>query len=90
VPPATTQLSTKGQVVLPKQIREAHGWGPGTEFIVEETANGVLLRPAPLFPRTSLDQVLGCLKYKGKPKTIEDMDKAIARGVKRRHARGRY
>ena len=33
----TTRLSTKGQIVLPKGIRAARAWEPGTEFTVEET-----------------------------------------------------
>ena len=41
----TTKLSSKGQVVLPKSVRDQHGWGEGTEFVVESTAQGVLLRP---------------------------------------------
>jgi len=86
----TTRLSTKGQVVLPQSIRVARAWKPGTEFTVEETADGVLLRPAPLFPPTRLEDVVGCLKYKGKPKTIAQMDAAIARAVKQRHDRSRY
>lgn len=87
---ATTRLSTKGQIILPKGLRESRAWGPGTEFIVEETKEGVLLRPARRFPRTTLDQVAGCLKYKGKPKTLAEMDAAIGLAVKRRHDRGRY
>lgn len=86
----TTRLSTKGQVILPKSIRDARSWKAGTEFTVEETKDGVLLRPARPFPRTSLDDIAGCLKYKGKPATLEDMDAAIAREVKRRHDRGRH
>jgi len=87
---ATTRLSTKGQIILPKDLRESRAWGPGTEFIVEETKEGVLLRPARRFPRTTLDQVAGCLKYKGKAATIAEMDAAIGLAVKRRHDRGRY
>jgi len=86
----TTRLSTKGQIVLPQSIRVARAWKPGTEFTVEETADGVLLRPAPLFPRTKLEDVVGFLRYKGKPKTIAQMDAAIGREVKRRHDRSRY
>ena len=41
----TTKLSAKGQIVLPKRVRDAHGWAPGAEFVVENTAVGVLLRP---------------------------------------------
>ena len=86
----TTRLSTKGQIVLPKDIRTSRSWGPGTEFTVEETAEGVLLRPARRFPKTTLDQVVGCLRWKGKPATIAQMDASIAREVKRRHDRGQF
>ena len=39
----TTRLSSKGQLVLPKAIREADAWTEGTEFIVErvEDARGL-------------------------------------------------
>ncbi|MEP7352175.1 MAG: AbrB/MazE/SpoVT family DNA-binding domain-containing protein [Acidobacteriota bacterium] len=86
----TTRLSTKGQLILPKSVRDAKGWGAGTEFTVEETREGVLLRPAGRFPRTKLEDVVGILKYTGKPKTLAEMDQAITDEVKRRHARGRY
>jgi AbrB family looped-hinge helix DNA binding protein len=86
----TTRLSTKGQIVLPQSIREARSWVPGTEFTVEETKDGVLLRPASLFPRTTLDEVAGCLRTGRKPATLAQMDRAIGREVKRRHESGRY
>ena len=86
----TTRLSTKGQIVLPKSIRSLRDWGPGTEFTVEATDEGILLRPAKRFKRTSLDEVAGCLPWKGKAKSVGEMKAAIAREVRRRHARGRY
>jgi AbrB family looped-hinge helix DNA binding protein len=86
----TTVLSTKGQIILPKGIRDSRAWKPGTEFTVEETEDGVLLRPTARFPRTTLADVAGCLRYRGRPKSIAQMDAAIAREVKRRHDRGRY
>ena len=86
----TTKLSTKGQVVLPKSLRDSRRWIAGTEFTVEETAEGVLLRPRRRLPKTTLDQVAGSLKWKGKPKTLAEMDEAISIGVKRRHDLGRY
>jgi AbrB family looped-hinge helix DNA binding protein len=86
----TTRLSTKGQVVLPKDIRASRAWGPGTEFTVEETVDGILLRPAGRFPETSIDQVVGSLRSKSKPKTLAQMDAAVASEVSRRHDRGRY
>jgi AbrB family looped-hinge helix DNA binding protein len=85
-----TRLSTKGQIILPKNIRDARSWSAGTEFTVEETEDGILLRPARLFPQTSLEQVVGWLNYKGKPVTLAEMDAAIEREVKKRHDRGRH
>ena len=85
----TTKLSTKGQIVLPKEIRSSHAWGPGTEFTVEETRDGVLLRPTRRFPPTTIEDVAGCLHPKRKPKTI-DTRLAVARAIARRHAGGRY
>ena len=49
--PLTTTLSTKGQVILPKPIRRALHWVAGTRLVVESTADGVLLKPEPSFPR---------------------------------------
>jgi AbrB family looped-hinge helix DNA binding protein len=85
-----TTLSTKGQVILPKAIRERRKWASGTRLLVEETADGVLLKPMPLFAPTRPQDVFGMLRYSGPPKTVEEMDAAIAAEVKRRHARGRY
>ena len=85
-----TRLSTKGQIVLPKAICVSHAWGPGSEFTVEETADGVLLRPAPSIPATDLSEVAGCLRSGRKAMTSARMDAAIGREVKRRHDSGRY
>jgi AbrB family looped-hinge helix DNA binding protein len=87
---STTRLSTKGQIILPKDIRTSRAWGPGTEFAVEETSDGILLRPAGRFPQTSLDEVAGCLRSKHKSTTLAQMHDAIGREVNRRHDRGRY
>lgn len=86
----TTRLSTKGQIILPKGIRESRAWGPGTEFTVQESGDGILLRPAARFPETRLDEVAGCLRSKGRAKTEAQMHAAISREVIRRHDRGRY
>ncbi len=86
----TTLLSTKGQIVLPKAVRTSRAWGPGTKFIVEETGDGILLRPAGRFPEADLDEVAGCLRSKLKPKTLAQMRNAIGREVIRRYDRGRY
>jgi AbrB family looped-hinge helix DNA binding protein len=86
----TTRLSSKGQVIVPKSIREAHGWLPGTEFVVEELPDGITLRPLKQFPPSRLEDVAGSLRYTGKPKTLEQMDEAIRAEVRRRHGWSRY
>lgn len=90
VPKLTTVVSTKGQVILPKAVRDQRGWKPGTKLTVEQTPDGVILKPEPLFPPTTLDEVYGCLKWEGPPISLEEMDAAITAEVLERHARGRY
>lgn len=83
--PLTTTLSTKGQVILPQGIRRGRNWGPGTRLVVEDTPDGVLLRPVSVFAPTKPAEVYGSLKYAGPPKTLEDMEAGIAAEA-RRHA----
>ena len=82
----TTTVSTKGQVILPKAVREHRNWQPGTRLVVEETAEGVVLRPAPRFPATAPAEVFASLPSPGGPKTIEEMDAGILAEARRRHA----
>ncbi len=87
----TTTISTKGQVILPKSIRDQLHWDTGTRLTVEHTADGVLLKPlTTAFAPTRPENVFGCLPYTGKPKTVEQMDAGIAAEIRRRHARDRY
>ena len=86
----TTTVSTKGQVILPKVIRERRRWTPGTRLVVEDTPDGVLLKAAPLFAPSRPEDVAGMLAYRGPAKTLEQMDAAITAEAKARRARGRY
>jgi AbrB family looped-hinge helix DNA binding protein len=85
-----TKLSSKGQVVLPKPLRDSRNWQPGTEFAIEAAKDGVLLRPLRPFPPTLLKDVAGCLPFRGRPKTVRQMRQAIATRVKERRGSGRY
>lgn len=89
-PKITTTVSTKGQVILPKAIRGRRRWHAGTQLVVEDTPDGVLLKAAPLFKPTQPEDVFGMLEYAGPAKTLAEMDAAIGKEVQRRHARGRY
>ena len=80
----TTVVSTKGQVILPKAIRDQRRWPAGTRLTVENTAEGVLLKPSPIFPASSIDAVFGSLRHEGPALSVDDMNEAIAREAKRR------
>ena len=73
----TTRLSSKGQVMIPKGVREAHGWAEGIELSIEDLGNAIILRPIRMFPLKTVDEVFGILKYARKAKTIEDMQAGI-------------
>ena len=74
---AQTKLSAKGQVVIPKDVRERLGWPQGSELEVVETAEGVLLRK----PRTrdkltvaeAMAQLRRVINYKGPPLSVEQL-----------------
>jgi AbrB family looped-hinge helix DNA binding protein len=80
---ARTRLSSKGQVIIPKAVREAHGWQPGVELEVEDQGDAVVLRPANPFPPTTIEEVYGCLKHDGPPISIEEMHEGIEREARR-------
>ena len=78
---ATTRLASKGQVIIPKALRDAKHWTAGTSLIVEQTAEGILLRPVPL-PRklpavTALRGIQERIAYQGKAASVEEMQQAI-------------
>ncbi len=80
----TTIISTKGQVILPKTIRDQRRWAAGTRLTVEDTPEGVLLTATPLFAKTAVNAVYGSLKHGGPALSLEDMDKAVTQEAARR------
>lgn len=84
----TTTVSTKGQVILPKAIRQQREWDAGTRLLVEDTPEGVLLKPAPAFAETRPQDVFGSLPHRGKPKTLAGMEAGVLAEARRRQPRG--
>ena len=64
----TTIVSTKGQVIFPKAVREKRRWNSGTRLIVEDTADGVLLSAAPVFATTDPKDVFASLALRARRK----------------------
>jgi len=78
----TTKISSKGQVVIPKSLRVAHHWETGQELVVVDVGDGILFKPKSPFKETNINEVASSLKFKGKTKSLEDMDEAIRKGVR--------
>ena len=85
---STTVLSTKGQVILPKGIRDEKKWGPGARLTVEATPDGVLLRQEErVFAPTTFGEVRGSLSGRRRSLTQAQIEEAMRAAAKRRYAR---
>jgi len=79
---AQTRLSAKGQVVIPKDVRDANHWPPGTVFDVVQRPDGVLLRAAePVVKKLTVDEAIARIRatvtYKGPVGNKADWKAAI-------------
>ncbi len=77
---ALTTLTNKGQVTIPKSIRDSLGLHPGDklEFVITESREG-LFRPV----TKRVDDVFGRLyQPERKPASIEEMDAVVKQKMK--------
>lgn len=78
-----TTLSSKGQVIIPKTLRVALQWGPGTQLEVHDTPEGVLLKPSASGPKVTLSEGLAAIRhrlaYSGTTVTVEEMHAEVLR-----------
>ena len=75
----TVKLSTKGQLVIPKEIRDAHHLAAGTEFAVSFVGDEIRLTPLPMFPRTTVAAAAGLLAKRGQKHMDEQKTRASIR-----------
>ena len=80
----------KGQIILPKLVRDAHHCDVGTEFFVELMGVGVLLRPVKAVAQSRLEDLSGCHRVTVPGRTVAEMDEAITAELRHRRDRGRY
>ena len=78
----TTRLSSKGQVSIPKALRDSHQWEAGLELVVIDTADGILLKPKAPFAATELADVAGLFKGRVKARTDAEIEEAQRRAAK--------
>ena len=75
-------LSTKGQLVVPSELRARLGWKSGEALLVEQAGTDLIVRSSARSRSGSVDDLLGCLPYDGPPKTLAEMDAGIAIGAR--------
>lgn len=74
MPTATTvKLSSKGQLVIPKEIRQQLHWQTGIELILIANESGITLKAQPQKTGRTLADLIGMLKYDGEPVSIEQL-----------------
>jgi AbrB family looped-hinge helix DNA binding protein len=71
-------LSSKGQFVLPKAIRDRHHWQAGTRLVVIDRGDEVVIKAAEPFAATAFEVHDAPSVYKGKRLSLADMDRAVA------------
>lgn len=64
----TVKVSSKGQIVIPKSLRESHRIHTGDSFIVTTVGDELRLKPAPAAGQSSLKAVAGMLHRPGAKK----------------------
>ena len=90
-----TRLSAKGQVVIPKGVRDRLGLTEGTVFDVIYRGNEVVLKRQSKQGEPSgaeavanaVKEIRSFYRYEGLPVSLEDMDKAVASAVRKKFAR---
>ncbi len=71
-----TTLTSKGQITLPKALRDKLHLSHGDKLIFEEGEDGTItMRP---YKKYAIKDLQGCLEYKGPAASLEEMDEAIA------------
>lgn len=71
-------MTSKGQVTIPKDVREALGLTPGTKITFTPGAKGEYILSTAMRPLAAL---AGSLRHDSAPLSLEDMDEAIALAV---------
>ncbi|HLF92255.1 MAG TPA: AbrB/MazE/SpoVT family DNA-binding domain-containing protein [Planctomycetota bacterium] len=69
------KVTSKGQITIPKEIRELLGLHPGDQVVFRPTEAGIVVEASTI----DLLTLKGALKPKAKGVTVDDMKEAIRR-----------
>mgnify|MGYP001823242927 FL=1 len=77
--PSTTKMSSKGQVVIPEEIRKKLGLVPGTQFVVVGDRDVVILKALAPPSLSEFDGLIGEARRQAKQAKMKrsDIQKAV-------------
>lgn len=74
----TVKLSSKGQVVIPKNIRDSFHWHVGEELSLLATEHGVILQTKPrIDKKQNVTLLRGMLQHRGKVLSTEVLSQPV-------------
>ena len=82
---AQTKLSAKGQVVIPKDVRDRLHWNADTWLEVVENRDGISLKAARRknpFPPTTIEDLRAIPAWEGEPKSVEEISSLSAAALR--------
>lgn len=86
-----TKVSEKGQVVVPKALRDRKGWSAGTDLEAIDVEDGVLLRPRAATKTLTVEEAVARLRklyiHQGAPVSLDEMREASAEEAAERYRR---
>lgn len=71
---STTRMSSKGQVVIPEEIRNELGLGPGTQFVVVGDRGVVILKALATPDLGEFDDLIGEARRQAQKAGISEED----------------
>ncbi len=84
---AQTRISAKGQVVIPKDVRDRMSWSEGERLDVIETSCGVLLRRHDMRRRITVEEFKRLVPpHDGPAVSLEEMNEGIDQALQERWA----
>ena len=74
----TTRMSSKGQIVIPEELRRAFGWNSGTSFIVVGRPDAIMLQPVTMPDMARFDGLIAESRRQAKAAGLRAGDVAAA------------
>ena len=74
---ATVKISSKGQIVIPKEVRDNLRWNTGAELLLVMTEQGVMLQTKIQSEKKPVKSLRGFLQHSGETVSTEQLCQAV-------------